>query len=64
MALALAIWVLGGSPLEARPVRFSEAPDGVIYRDAEALRKATHQAVTKATDDIEKLHFNVCVAAI
>jgi leucyl-tRNA synthetase len=28
------------------------------------LRKATHQALAKVTDDIEKLHFNVCVAAI
>jgi leucyl-tRNA synthetase len=29
-----------------------------------ALRKATHQALAKVTDEIEKLHFNVCVAAI
>ncbi len=28
------------------------------------MRKATHQALAKVTDDIEKLHFNVCVAAI
>jgi leucyl-tRNA synthetase len=28
------------------------------------LRKAAHQALAKVTDDIEKLHFNVCVAAI
>jgi leucyl-tRNA synthetase len=39
-----------------RPVQFSPA--------AAALRKATHQALAKVTDDIEKLHFNVCVAAI
>jgi leucyl-tRNA synthetase len=39
-----------------RPASFS-AP-------ALALRKATHQALAKVTDDIEKLHFNVCVAAI
>jgi leucyl-tRNA synthetase len=29
-----------------------------------ALRKATHTALAKVSDDIEKLHFNVCVAAI
>ena len=29
-----------------------------------ALRKATHSALAKVSDDIEKLHFNVCVAAI
>ena len=39
-----------------RPAQFSPA--------ALALRKATHQALAKVTDDIEKLHFNVCVAAI
>jgi leucyl-tRNA synthetase len=40
----------------ARPEQFS-AP-------ALALRKATHQALAKVTDDIEKLHFNVCLAAV
>jgi leucyl-tRNA synthetase len=29
-----------------------------------ALRKATHQALAKVTDDIEKLHFNVCLATV
>jgi leucyl-tRNA synthetase len=43
------------APVE-RPKTFSPA--------ATALRKATHQALAKVTDDIEKLHFNVCVAAI
>jgi leucyl-tRNA synthetase len=28
------------------------------------LRKATHRALASVTDDIEKLHFNVCVAHI
>ena len=28
------------------------------------MRKATHRALARVTDDIEKLHFNVCVAAI
>jgi leucyl-tRNA synthetase len=40
----------------ARPHAFSPA--------AAALRKATHQALAEVTDDIEKLHFNVCVAHI
>jgi leucyl-tRNA synthetase len=44
-----------GAPAE-RPAQFSEAAMG--------LRKATHTALAKVTDDIEKLHFNVCVAAI
>ena len=39
-----------------RPGAFSPA--------AAALRKATHQALAKVSDDIEKLHFNVCVAHI
>ncbi len=40
----------------ARPAQFSSP--------AAALRKAAHQALAKVTDDIEKLHFNVCVAHI
>jgi leucyl-tRNA synthetase len=44
-----------GAP-ETRPAQFSAAAAG--------LRKATHTALAKVSDDIEKLHFNVCVAAI
>jgi leucyl-tRNA synthetase len=40
----------------ARPAEFSPP--------AKALRKAAHQALAKVTEDIEKLHFNVCVAHI
>jgi len=47
--------VAGKAPAE-RPRSFSPA--------AAALRKAAHQALAKVTDDIEKLHFNVCVAHI
>jgi leucyl-tRNA synthetase len=47
--------VAKGAP-EARPAQFSETAMG--------LRKAAHGALAKVTDDIEKLHFNVCVAAI
>ncbi|HEX3503011.1 MAG TPA: leucine--tRNA ligase [Xanthobacteraceae bacterium] len=47
--------VAKGAP-DARPAEFSLT--------AMTLRKATHSALAKVTDDIEKLHFNVCVAAI
>ncbi|MGD0026346.1 MAG: class I tRNA ligase family protein, partial [Xanthobacteraceae bacterium] len=40
----------------ARPAQFSPA--------AFALRKATHKALANVTEDVEKLHFNVCVAHI
>jgi leucyl-tRNA synthetase len=57
------LWRLAGEAAEiatsapaGRPAQFSPP--------AAALRKATHQALAKVTDDIEKLHFNVCVAAI
>jgi leucyl-tRNA synthetase len=57
------LWRLVGEAAEVaksapaeRPPQFSPA--------AAALRKATHQALAKVSDDIEKLHFNVCVAAI
>ncbi len=57
------LWRLVGEAAEIakdaparRPAQFSPA--------AAALRKATHQALAKVSDDIEKLHFNVCVAAI
>jgi leucyl-tRNA synthetase len=38
------------------PAQFSAA--------ATALRKAAHRALARVSDDIEKLHFNVCVASI
>ena len=44
-----------GAPAE-RPARFSD--------QALALRKAAHRALSRVTDDMEKLHFNVCVAHI
>ena len=40
----------------ARPASFGT--------DALALRKAAHGALDKVSDDIERLHFNVCVAHI
>jgi leucyl-tRNA synthetase len=57
------LWRLAGEGAEIgqnapaeRPVEFSPA--------ATALRKASHRALANVTDDIEKLHFNVCVAHI
>ncbi len=40
------------------------APPSEISPAATALRKITHQTLARVTDDIEKLHFNVCVAHI
>jgi len=57
------LWRLVGEAAELaqsapaeRPARFGE--------QALALRKAAHRALARVTDDIEKLHFNVCVAQI
>ncbi|HXX03362.1 MAG TPA: class I tRNA ligase family protein, partial [Xanthobacteraceae bacterium] len=57
------LWRLVGEAAEiarsapaSQPAAFSSTATG--------LRKATHQALAKVTDDIEKLHFNVCVAYI
>jgi len=47
--------VAQGAPAE-RPATFTPA--------ALKLRKATHRALSAVTADIEKLHFNVCVAHI
>jgi leucyl-tRNA synthetase len=47
---------LAKSPPAERPARFSD--------QALALRKAAHRALSRVTDDMEKLHFNVCVAHI
>ena len=41
---------------EERPAQFSAT--------ATALRKAAHRALARVSEDIEKLHFNVCVASI
>ena len=57
------LWRLVG---EAAAIARAAPADGraVFSPAALALRKATHQALAKVTDDIEKLHFNVCVAQI
>src|SRR5690242_6200360 len=57
------LWRLVGEAAELaqsapaeRPAHFSD--------QALTLRKAAHRALSRVTDDIEKLHFNVCVAHI
>jgi leucyl-tRNA synthetase len=57
------LWRLAGEAADvaksapaARPAEFSP--------EALALRKATHRALARVSDDIEKLHFNVCVAQV
>ena len=57
------LWRLVGEAAEIaksapaeRPASFSPA--------AMTLRKAAHRALARVSDDIEKLHFNVCVAQI
>ena len=57
------LWRLVGEAAEVAELAPAERP-AVFSPAATALRKATHQALAKVTDDIEKLHFNVCVAAI
>jgi leucyl-tRNA synthetase len=47
---------IGRSAPATRPAQFSSA--------AAALRKAAHKALAAVGDDVEKLHFNVCVAHI
>ena len=57
------LWRLVGEAAEiaatAPPLR-----PGQFAPAAATLRKATHRALARVTDDIEKLHFNVCVAHI
>ncbi len=57
------LWRLVGEAAEAAKSAPAEQPRQ-FSPPAAALRKATHQALAKVSDDIEKLHFNVCVAAI
>ncbi len=57
------LWRLVGEAAEIAQSAPAERPSA-FSPAAAALRKATHQALAKVTDDIEKLHFNVCVAVI
>ena len=57
------LWRLVGEAAEVAKTAPAERP-AAFSPAAMALRKATHSALAKVSDDIEKLHFNVCVAAI
>ncbi|MGO9698094.1 MAG: leucine--tRNA ligase [Xanthobacteraceae bacterium] len=57
------LWRLVGEAAEIAATAPSERPSQSAPT-AVALRKATHRALARVTDDIEKLHFNVCVAHI
>jgi leucyl-tRNA synthetase len=57
------LWRLVGEVAEVARAAPSERP-GSFSPAATVLRKSTHQTLARVTDDIEKLHFNVCVAHI
>jgi leucyl-tRNA synthetase len=57
------LWRLVGEAASVAKSAPTKRPDA-FSPPATSLRKATHLALAKVTDDIEKLHFNVCVAAI
>src|SRR5581483_6992314 len=55
------LWRLTG---EAAGIAAPAARPGEFGPAALTLRKATHRALARVTDEVEKLHFNVCIAAI
>jgi leucyl-tRNA synthetase len=57
------LWRLVGEAAEIARSAPAERPKSFAPA-ALAVRKAAHRALARVTDDIEKLHFNVCVAAI
>jgi leucyl-tRNA synthetase len=57
------LWRLVGEAAELAQSAPAERP-ARFGGQALALRKAAHRALARVTDDIEKLHFNVCVAQI
>ena len=57
------LWRLVGEAAEVSRAAPAERPQS-FRPAAAALRKATHQTLARVSDDIEKLHFNVCVAHI
>jgi leucyl-tRNA synthetase len=57
------LWRLVGEAAEIAESAPAEQPVA-FSSQALKLRKATHNALAAVTDDIEKLHFNVCVAHI
>jgi len=57
------LWRLVGEAAEIAATAPAERPQS-FSPAALAVRKAAHRALARVTEDIEKLHFNVCVAAI
>jgi leucyl-tRNA synthetase len=57
------LWRLVGEAAEIARAAPAERPKSFAPA-ALAVRKAAHRALARVTEDIEKLHFNVCVAAI
>jgi leucyl-tRNA synthetase len=57
------LWRLIGEAAELAQTAPAERPERFCDQ-ALALRKAAHRALSRVSDDIEKLHFNVCVAHI
>jgi len=57
------LWRLIGEAAELAQTAPAERPER-FSDQALALRKAAHRALARVSDDIEKLHFNVCVAHI
>jgi leucyl-tRNA synthetase len=57
------LWRLVGEAAELAQTAPTERP-AQFSDQALALRKAAHRALARVSDDIEKLHFNVCVAQI
>jgi leucyl-tRNA synthetase len=57
------LWRLIGEAAEIAKSAPTERP-AQFSAPALALRKAAHRALSRVTDDVEKLHFNVCVAHI
>jgi leucyl-tRNA synthetase len=57
------LWRLVGEAAEIAQLAPAERPEQ-FSPAAFALRKAAHRALAAVTADIEKLHFNVCVAQI
>ncbi len=58
------LWRLAGEGGRDRAKRARRTPGRVLAGGRLALRKAAHRALANVTADIEKLHFNVCVAHI
>src|SRR5262249_50362990 len=57
------LWRLTGEAAEIGAAAPAAKPPA-FGPPAPAVRKAPHRALAKVSDEIEKLHFNVCIAAI